>query len=62
MSSRLQNWWLPDEGIARIVIQAAIQQYLGPDALVKRGENEGKSGYWITGPRMLTAVCLFPNL
>ena len=32
-----RNWFQPGEGIAREVITADIQRYLGPDALVKPG-------------------------
>lgn len=32
------RWWIPENGIRRDVIQADIQRYLGPDALVKPGE------------------------
>ncbi|KAF2014587.1 hypothetical protein BU24DRAFT_463366 [Aaosphaeria arxii CBS 175.79] len=52
---RLNNWWVPGEGITRVVIQADIQRYLGPDALVKPGENEGRPGYWVTAYRTLTS-------
>ncbi|KAH7112860.1 hypothetical protein B0J11DRAFT_446611 [Dendryphion nanum] len=44
---RLNRWWIPSEGIARVVISADIQRYLGPDAV-------GIPGYWITAPRTLT--------
>ena len=33
----VRNWFQPGEGIAREVITADIQRYLGPDALVKPG-------------------------
>lgn len=61
MSSALRRnrWWIPSEGIARVVISADIQRYLGPDAVVKPGDgidnNEGIPGYWITAPRTLTS-------
>lgn len=32
-----RQWFQPGEGIAREVITADIQRYLGPDALVKPG-------------------------
>jgi hypothetical protein len=32
------RWWIPAEGISRDVIQADIQRYLGPEALVRPGE------------------------
>lgn len=31
------RWWISDEGIAREVIQADIQRYLGPEAVVRPG-------------------------
>ncbi|KAJ4356705.1 uncharacterized protein N0V89_004741 [Didymosphaeria variabile] len=59
MSSRMNQWFVPGEGIAREVITADIQRYLGPDALVRpgsgTGEYEGRSGYWITAYRTLTS-------
>jgi len=52
------KWFTPGDGIAREVITADIQRYLGRDALVKPGfgvgEHEGKSGYWISAYRNLT--------
>lgn len=57
--SRANQWFVPGEGIAREVITADIQRYLGPDALVRpgpgTGEFEGRSGYWITAYRTLTS-------
>ncbi|KAK7511891.1 uncharacterized protein IWZ02DRAFT_385266 [Phyllosticta citriasiana] len=54
-----RQWFQPGEGIAREVITADIQRYLGPDALVKPGigthEFEGVEGYWITAYRTLTS-------
>jgi len=35
------RWWIPAEGIARDVIQADIQRYLGPEALVRPGDGVG---------------------
>ena len=32
------RWWIPSDGIRRDVIQADIQRYLGPEALVRPGE------------------------
>ncbi|KAF2264202.1 hypothetical protein CC78DRAFT_249566 [Lojkania enalia] len=56
--SRQNQWFVPGDGIAREVITADIQRYLGPDALVRpgpgTGENEGRQGYWITAYRTLT--------
>ncbi|KAF2714419.1 hypothetical protein K504DRAFT_468941 [Pleomassaria siparia CBS 279.74] len=57
--SRANQWYVPGEGIAREVITADIQRYLGPDALVRpgpgTGEHEGRNGYWITAYRTLTS-------
>ncbi|KAF2114078.1 hypothetical protein BDV96DRAFT_108258 [Lophiotrema nucula] len=57
--SRANQWFVPGDGIAREVITADIQRYLGPDALVRpgpgSGEFEGRSGYWITAYRTLTS-------
>lgn len=56
--SRSNQWFVPGDGIAREVITADIQRYLGPDALVRpgvgTGEHEGRNGYWITAYRTLT--------
>ncbi|EKG15005.1 hypothetical protein MPH_07789, partial [Macrophomina phaseolina MS6] len=58
-STPTRQWFQPGEGIAREVITADIQRYLGPDALVKpgigSGEFEGVEGYWITAYRTLTS-------
>lgn len=32
------RWWIPATGIRRDVIQADIQRYLGPEAVVRPGE------------------------
>lgn len=52
------RWWIPAEGIRRDVIQADIQRYLGPEALVRTGEgrdaDRGRNGYWIAAYRTLT--------
>jgi len=57
--SRANQWFVPGDGIAREVITADIQRYLGPDALVRpgvgTGEYQGQSGYWITAYRTLTS-------
>jgi hypothetical protein len=54
--------WIPGDGIRRDVIQADIQRYLGPDALVKPGvDQNGRSGYWIAAARTLTPVSTFPS-
>ncbi|KAF2086352.1 hypothetical protein K490DRAFT_66905 [Saccharata proteae CBS 121410] len=54
-----RQWFQPGDGIAREVITADIQRYLGPDALVRpgsgTGEYEGVDGYWITAYRTLTS-------
>lgn len=36
------QWWIPQNGIRRDVIQADIRLYLGQDALVKSGEGIGE--------------------
>lgn len=57
--SRANQWFVAGDGIAREVITADIQRYLGPDALVKpgvgTGEYMGQPGYWITAYRTLTS-------
>jgi hypothetical protein len=40
--SRSNNWFVPGDGIAREVITADIQRYLGPDALVRPGPGTGE--------------------
>ncbi|KAF2492897.1 hypothetical protein BU16DRAFT_564202 [Lophium mytilinum] len=54
-----RQWFQPGEGIAREVITADIQRYLGNDALVRPGEGNGEyqgvQGYWITAYRNLTS-------
>ncbi|OCL06904.1 hypothetical protein AOQ84DRAFT_223398 [Glonium stellatum] len=59
MAMPTRQWFQPGEGIAREVITADIQRYLGPDALVRPGEGtgeyEGVQGYWITAYRTLTS-------
>ncbi|KAF2469425.1 uncharacterized protein BDR25DRAFT_49311 [Lindgomyces ingoldianus] len=58
MSGRSNQWFVPGDGIAREVITADIQRYLGPNALVRpgigTGEHEGRPGYLITAYRTLT--------
>lgn len=58
MSQANQRFVLGDD-IAREVITADIQRYLGPDALVRAGpgtgEYEGRSGYWITADHTLSS-------
>ncbi|KAL1630380.1 hypothetical protein SLS56_004907 [Neofusicoccum ribis] len=41
-STPTRQWFQPGEGIAREVITADIQRYLGPDALVKPGIGSGE--------------------
>ncbi|KAJ4401323.1 hypothetical protein N0V91_007987 [Didymella pomorum] len=57
--SRANQWFVLGDGIAREVITADIQRYLGPDALVRpgtgSGEYQGQPGYWITAYRTLTS-------
>ncbi|KAH7361177.1 hypothetical protein BKA66DRAFT_215489 [Pyrenochaeta sp. MPI-SDFR-AT-0127] len=57
--SRANQWFVAGDGIAREVITADIQRYLGPDALVRpgvgTGEYQGQPGYWITAYRTLTS-------
>jgi hypothetical protein len=38
----MNQWFVPGEGIAREVITADIQRYLGPDALVRPGTGTGE--------------------
>ncbi|CAN9346326.1 unnamed protein product [Alternaria alternata] len=50
--SRANQWFVPGDGIAREVITADIQRYLGPDALVRPGTGTGDAaaaapGYYI---------------
>jgi hypothetical protein len=40
--SRANQWFVLGEGIAREVITADIQRYLGPDALVRPGTGTGE--------------------
>jgi len=40
--SRANQWFVPGDGIAREVITADIQRYLGPDALVRPGPGTGE--------------------
>lgn len=41
-STPTRQWFQPGDGIAREVITADIQRYLGPDALVKPGIGTGE--------------------
>lgn len=40
--SRMNQWFVVGDGIAREVITADIQRYLGPDALVRPGTGTGE--------------------
>lgn len=40
--SRANQWFVLGDGIAREVITADIQRYLGPDALVRPGTGSGE--------------------
>ena len=40
--SRANQWFVAGDGIAREVITADIQRYLGPDALVRPGVGTGE--------------------
>jgi hypothetical protein len=50
LPTRQNQWFQPGEGIAREVITADIQRYLGNDALVRPGEGTGDY-----------EVCLLPH-
>jgi hypothetical protein len=56
---RLQEWFIPREGIAREVITADIQRYLGEEARVRPAlgteEHKGEPGFCVTAYRNLTA-------
>jgi hypothetical protein len=60
--SRANQWFILGDGIAREVITADIQRYLGPDTLVRPGVGTGayygQTGYWITAYRTLTSQML----
>lgn len=55
--SRANQWFVPGDGIAREVITADIQRYLGPDALVRPGNGTGEYevGSSLHPPRQSTA-------
>jgi hypothetical protein len=42
------RWWIPAEGIRRDVIQADIQRYLGPEAVVRPGEGRDENRVCVT--------------
>jgi hypothetical protein len=46
--SRANQWFVQGDGIAREVITADIQRYLGPDALVRPGVGTGEYQVRIT--------------
>jgi hypothetical protein len=49
--SRANQWFVPGDGIAREVITADIQRYLGPDALVRPGVGTGEYQVRIIFPK-----------
>jgi hypothetical protein len=49
--SRANQWFVPGDGIAREVITADIQRYLGPDALVRPGVGTGEYQVRISSPQ-----------
>ncbi|KAL1974670.1 hypothetical protein VTN31DRAFT_4874 [Thermomyces dupontii] len=55
MATRLNEYFIPGDGISREVIQADICRYLGNDALVKPGTHNGQKGYIIRAYRNLTS-------
>jgi hypothetical protein len=59
MSRRQNQWFVPGEGIAREVITADIQRYLGPDALVKPGNGTGDNEVCLATSAMSTSQRLF---
>ncbi|KAI5796065.1 hypothetical protein FPQ18DRAFT_387341 [Pyronema domesticum] len=52
----LTPWFLDGEGIEHRVVQSDIPRYLGNDATVKRGQRDGRSGYWYYSYRPLTTA------
>jgi hypothetical protein len=61
-SMTARQWFIPGDGIDRLVIVADVQRYLGNDAFVRpgqgTGENEGVMGYWINAYSNLTTVMM----
>lgn len=57
--SRTNEWFVPNDGIAREVITTDIEGYLGPDALIRPGsgtdEYQDQPRYWIRAYRTLTS-------
>lgn len=51
----MNQWFIPGEGIAREVITADIQRYLGPDALVRPGTGTGEYEVRHSVPRGIDA-------
>ncbi|KAH9895363.1 von Willebrand factor type A domain-containing protein [Xylariomycetidae sp. FL2044] len=62
MSQRANEYFLPRDGIDRVVITADIQRWLGPDALVRTGTwvnpstGQEVQGYYIEAYRNLTTA------
>jgi hypothetical protein len=54
--SRANQWFVPGDGIAREVITADIQRYLGPDALVRPGVGTGEYQVRSTSPTPRTNI------
>ena len=52
--SRANQWFVPGDGIAREVITADIQRYLGPDALVRPGVGTGEYQVRLTSTHLHT--------
>ncbi|DAA75322.1 TPA_exp: putative Transcription factor RfeG [Trichophyton benhamiae CBS 112371] len=52
--TRLNEYFIDQDGISREVIQADICRYLGRDALVRPGTHQGRPGYFIRAYRNLT--------
>lgn len=53
--SRANQWFVPGDGIAREVITADIQRYLGPDALIRPGLGTGE--YQVRLPVPKSPIC-----
>jgi serine/threonine protein kinase len=56
--SRSHRWFVSGDGIDSEVINAEVQRYLGPEALVAPGMRNDESGYWITAYRTFTSQML----
>ncbi|OAA60114.1 transcription factor RfeG [Cordyceps fumosorosea ARSEF 2679] len=57
-STRMNEYFVPRDGIDREVISADICRYLGNDALVRPGYYETVQGYYITAYRNLTTAMI----